>query len=370
MNLAATYPLMWVFLVYSDMGYAAYPIAVGCCNLLFNILGLIVLCTNGYAYIFRLRPMSAVLDGAGVKQYLALSTGAFSAFFDIFSNEAVVLLAGYVENSSVCVATAVIFNTIYVFLVYFSLSLATAISTRIGQYVGADLVGNAKRTVNVSLALQTTLNLVMCGLLFAFADAIVLLFISDDAEVQALCVRVFYLLVLEVFFVFFVKGLQAIFNGVGQPQKGALLVFVSYYALPFPTLLILLFAAHLNADLFYGTVCLFGFLCVSRMSATLAMLCVVLCKLDWTQIREASKERSAENEKTETEKETDANEFFADGLRLMNNGSLNEAILAFEACVEAEPERAEAWRYLGISVDKSKSNSNSNSQSIDTISMC
>merc|ERR1719334_2923371 len=41
-------------------------------------------------------------------------------------------------------------------------------------------------------------------------------------------------------------------------------------------------------------------------------------------------------------------DFFADGVRLMNRGNLNEAILAFEACVKNEPERSEAWRYLGI----------------------
>merc|ERR1712087_313577 len=41
-------------------------------------------------------------------------------------------------------------------------------------------------------------------------------------------------------------------------------------------------------------------------------------------------------------------DYFADGVRLMKSGNLNEAILAFEACVRAEPERSEAWRFLGI----------------------
>eukprot|EP00486_Rosalina_sp_Unknown_P003674 CAMPEP_0201575328 /NCGR_PEP_ID=MMETSP0190_2-20130828/20449_1 /ASSEMBLY_ACC=CAM_ASM_000263 /TAXON_ID=37353 /ORGANISM="Rosalina sp." /LENGTH=497 /DNA_ID=CAMNT_0048004803 /DNA_START=40 /DNA_END=1530 /DNA_ORIENTATION=+ len=40
--------------------------------------------------------------------------------------------------------------------------------------------------------------------------------------------------------------------------------------------------------------------------------------------------------------------YFEEGLRLMQSGNLNEAILAFEACVKKEPERSEGWRYLGI----------------------
>eukprot|EP01083_Nonionella_stella_P103377 295144_1 len=40
--------------------------------------------------------------------------------------------------------------------------------------------------------------------------------------------------------------------------------------------------------------------------------------------------------------------YFEEGIRLMNSGNLNEAILAFEACVKGEANRSEAWRYLGI----------------------
>lgn len=43
-----------------------------------------------------------------------------------------------------------------------------------------------------------------------------------------------------------------------------------------------------------------------------------------------------------------SDEYFKEGLRLMKEGNLNEAILAFEACVQIEQNRSEAWRYLGI----------------------
>lgn len=39
---------------------------------------------------------------------------------------------------------------------------------------------------------------------------------------------------------------------------------------------------------------------------------------------------------------------FEEGLRLMNEGNLTEAVKAFEAACRQEPTRAEAWRYLGV----------------------
>ena len=38
---------------------------------------------------------------------------------------------------------------------------------------------------------------------------------------------------------------------------------------------------------------------------------------------------------------------FARGVALLEQGELKEAILAFEAAVQQEPDHAEAWRYLG-----------------------
>ena len=40
-------------------------------------------------------------------------------------------------------------------------------------------------------------------------------------------------------------------------------------------------------------------------------------------------------------------DYFKEGQRLMKEGNLNEAILAFESCLKIEPKRSEAWRLLG-----------------------
>lgn len=41
-------------------------------------------------------------------------------------------------------------------------------------------------------------------------------------------------------------------------------------------------------------------------------------------------------------------DYFSEGKKLMKEGLLNEAILAFEACVKKEEYRSEGWRFLGI----------------------
>merc|ERR1719419_1419458 len=55
-----------------------------------------------------------------------------------------------------------------------------------------------------------------------------------------------------------------------------------------------------------------------------------------------SSERFAEN------RDAERVDPFEEGIRLMNEGNLNEAVLAFEECVRAEPNRSEGWRYLGV----------------------
>jgi len=49
----------------------------------------------------------------------------------------------------------------------------------------------------------------------------------------------------------------------------------------------------------------------------------------------------------ETQVPQQERDYMTEGLRLMKEGNLIEAILAFEACVKKEPNRSEAWRYLG-----------------------
>merc|ERR1719204_1883949 len=44
----------------------------------------------------------------------------------------------------------------------------------------------------------------------------------------------------------------------------------------------------------------------------------------------------------------DSIDSFAEGLRLMREGNLSEAVKAFEAALNKEPNRSEAWRYLGL----------------------
>jgi Flp pilus assembly protein TadD len=40
-------------------------------------------------------------------------------------------------------------------------------------------------------------------------------------------------------------------------------------------------------------------------------------------------------------------EIFKEGMRLFKAGLINDALLAFEAVAQLEPEHAEAWRMLG-----------------------
>jgi len=69
--------------------------------------------------------------------------------------------------------------------------------------------------------------------------------------------------------------------------------------------------------------------------------------IDPTKANDPEYKFSEENHFAESKENENVN-YFEEGIRLMSSGNLNEAILAFEACVKKEPNRSEAWRYLGI----------------------
>eukprot|EP01083_Nonionella_stella_P275949 937333_1 len=71
--------------------------------------------------------------------------------------------------------------------------------------------------------------------------------------------------------------------------------------------------------------------------------------IDPTKAKDPEYIFSEQNQFVDENKDESQNmNYFQEGIRLMKNGNLNEAILAFEACVKQEPNRSEGWRYLGV----------------------
>jgi len=62
----------------------------------------------------------------------------------------------------------------------------------------------------------------------------------------------------------------------------------------------------------------------------------------------------------------DFKDAFEEGVRLMKNGRLTEAVKAFEACVQKQPRRSEAWRLLG----QCHADNENESQAIAALTRC
>jgi len=79
--------------------------------------------------------------------------------------------------------------------------------------------------------------------------------------------------------------------------------------------------------------------------------------MNWESLKNANQlstpyspveEKPPEYQMSEESKEyEDCKDPFEEGVRLMKNGRLTEAVKAFEACVQKQPRRSEAWRLLG-----------------------
>merc|ERR1719357_832340 len=68
----------------------------------------------------------------------------------------------------------------------------------------------------------------------------------------------------------------------------------------------------------------------------------------------------------ESEEYADCKDPFEEGVRLMKNGRLTEAVKAFEACVQKQPRRSEAWRLLG----QCHADNENESQAIAALTRC
>jgi tetratricopeptide (TPR) repeat protein len=68
----------------------------------------------------------------------------------------------------------------------------------------------------------------------------------------------------------------------------------------------------------------------------------------------------------ESEEYADCKDPFEEGVRLMKNGRLTEAVKAFEACVKKQPRRSEAWRLLG----QCHADNENESQAIAALTRC
>jgi len=68
----------------------------------------------------------------------------------------------------------------------------------------------------------------------------------------------------------------------------------------------------------------------------------------------------------ESEEYADCKDPFQEGVRLMKNGRLTEAVKAFEACVQKQPRRSEAWRLLG----QCHADNENESQAIAALTRC
>eukprot|EP01102_Stenamoeba_stenopodia_P009598 TRINITY_DN2844_c0_g1_i1.p1 TRINITY_DN2844_c0_g1~~TRINITY_DN2844_c0_g1_i1.p1 ORF type:complete len:568 (-),score=85.22 TRINITY_DN2844_c0_g1_i1:13-1716(-) len=226
----------------------------------------------------------------GWSEYLKLAVpGAMMLCAEWWGFEITIIIAGRLDDTGVSIAAQSIgFNTLgWCFMV--PLGLAIAVSTRVGNFLGANKPEAAKKSATVAIGLEVV-----------FQFTAMVLFVSirrqwsevydNDPDVVALASKVIGI----AGFVTFFDGMQGVFSGIlrgcAKQKVGAALNIIAYYIISLPIGVPLAFLTSLRifglwVGLFSG---------ISFM-ATGALTYIV--KMDWVEAaREAVAANAEENE--------------------------------------------------------------------------
>lgn len=193
--------------------------------------------------------------------------------------EILVLLTGHLKNAKQSVGVlAIVLNLDYL-LFSVMLSLATCVSTRVSNELGANQAGHASQSACVSLALGFILGCIGSGIMVAARGSWGALFSHDKGIIKGVKKTMLLMALVEVFN-FPVAVCGGIVRGTARPLFGMYASLGGFYFLALPLGVVFAFKLRLGlAGLFIGL--------ITGIVTCLMLLLVFIARINW--VEEAAK---------------------------------------------------------------------------------
>lgn len=266
-------PINYILATHFKMGVKGVAIATGL-NSINMILGLIV-------YIFLsdkpLKPWEdasifQAFKGWGPLVSLALPSCA-SICLEWWYYEIMLFLCGLLHNPQTTVATMGILIQTTGFLYCFPYALSAALTTRVGQALGAGQPLKAQCTAIVGLGMALILGIVACFVLISLRKAWARMF-TDETQIVEMVTLVLPILGLCEIGNWPQTASCGILSGSARPKLGARINLYSFYLIGLP---VAIFATFVYKFEMVGLWC--GML--AAQSSCFVMMAYTLCRTDW-----------------------------------------------------------------------------------------
>eukprot|EP01084_Bolivina_argentea_P149326 260864_1 len=287
-----TIPLSYLFMITFNVGYLGAA-AVRTIVMIGNVILItLLLIYKGYGYLFKPLSISQICDRNGLYQYLQIAfPGCIQGWLNWGVSALRTLLVGYVTNSAVAGACAAVMS--HVCLLSLSQNgIANAFTIRIGNYIGANEIGYAKRCIKIQICFASILMLIVSVICIVFKRGIAAMFTSNKQVIDLIADTFIYVCVLDMFVLFIHRNIIGVYRALGFQKLSAYVGIVTQYLIALPLQLYLLFS-YKYVDNMEMAICIIFMVTslVGRLLAALILIYVLIFYIDWNKAVQESQSR-------------------------------------------------------------------------------
>eukprot|EP01084_Bolivina_argentea_P028298 52618_1 len=291
-SFAISYPLYYLLIYYFDLKAIGGALGASILSLIMLLGCCSCLIYRGYGYVFKPISISIVLQTTKVKEYIYLSLpGLFQNAFEWIILEIATLLAGYLISPQIAISTTVIMGNLLGFMIAFAFGIANSTNIRVGGYIGAQKLKEAKRAAFIGVLLNFIVNVAFATVYYFFHSDIPKFWTKNEETISTASDVILYVMIPFNICCLTLQTFGGIYRGLGQQKISAYFVVFGYWVVSFPLSLILLFGYNLRHNVLHGSYVIWSSLCLGNGIGAICCVMYMIFKIDWNKAVDHAKSR-------------------------------------------------------------------------------
>ena len=205
-----------------------------------------------------------------------------------WASELFILLSGYITNPDIAVSASSILYAFDLNISLFGSSINTALSVRIGKYIGAQSWLYAKKSFICGLGVVLCVTTFQAVIVVVFRKDIPLLWGTHNADIVYFASILLCVEAAKVVFGGIYHAMYGLFIGLGLPNYGAWLNILIICALNLCILYIGLEIMGFRNNTLYGLLIVWLSPVVCRLLSALGLVIIFWCKVDINKVMDKS----------------------------------------------------------------------------------